>query len=459
MVKQNKSRRRFMGDIASLIALGGSAAMLGPLKLMNAALANSSGSGTPYRALVCIYLGGGNDSFNLVVPNDASGYASYAAARGSLAVAQDQLLPITPLSGGSYGFHPSCPDLQDLFNSSELSVVSNIGPLVVPTSKLEYQTGSVALPPQLFSHSDQTRLWQRGRAVSNFNYGWGGLSGDRIQVLNPPSALAPVISISGQNVFQVGENVVQYQMLPSGPVPLSGYADSDPFGAQRNQALDELLNLSYGDLFEAESAAVLKRARELEEEIGAALDAAPALATVFPAAGSNPLADQLLMVARMIQVRGTLGPNRQIYYVNLGGFDTHAAQLVDQPQLLGALSEAIGAFWNALVELGVQSQVTSFTMSEFARTLNSNGDGSDHGWGGNQLVLGGSVAGGTIHGSFPEVMLNGPDSLNRGQMIPTTAVEQLAAPLAQWVGVDPTDIATVFPNLGNFPAGGLPIML
>lgn len=458
MSQRNKSRRRFLGEMASLIGVGGSAAMLGPLKLMNAALANSKGS-TPYRALVCIYLGGGNDSFNLVVPNDAAGYASYATARGSLALAQNELLPVTPLSGGSYGFHPSCADLQSLFNSSELGVVSNIGPLVVPTSKLEYQAGAVALPPQLFSHSDQTRLWQRGRAVSNFNFGWGGLSGDRIQLLNPPSALAPVISISGQNVFQVGEDVVQYQMLPSGPVPLSGYADADPFGAQRNQALDDLLNLAYSDLFESESGAVLKRARELEAEIGAALDAAPALTTVFPASGSNSLADQLLMVAQMIQVRGSLGPNRQIFYVNLGGFDTHAAQLTDQPQLLGALSEAIGAFWNALVELGVQSQVTTFTMSEFARTLNSNGDGSDHAWGGNQLVLGGSVAGGTIHGSFPNVMLNGPDSLNRGQMIPTTAVEQLAAPLAEWVGVDPADIATVFPNLANFPAGGLPVML
>ncbi len=192
MTQRNKSRRRFLGEVASLVGLGGSAAMLGPLKLMSAALANTQGS-APYRALVCIYLSGGNDSFNLLVPNDAVGYADYAAARGTLAIEQNQLLPVTPLSGGSYGFHPSCPELHALFNSSNLSMVSNIGPLVVPTTKLQYQSAAVPLPPQLFSHSDQTRLWQRGRAVNNFNFGWGGLSGDRILSLNPPSALAPVI--------------------------------------------------------------------------------------------------------------------------------------------------------------------------------------------------------------------------------------------------------------------------
>lgn len=406
-----------------------------------------------YQALVCVFLAGGNDSFNLVVPRDTAGHAAYAASRGNLAVPAANLLPIDPLSGADtrlWGMHPATTHLQTLFEDGRLALLGNVGTLLSPMTKAQYQSGSVPKPAYLFSHSDQTTLWQMPSAKDDVAWGWAGRMADFVLSLNGGSPLSPAISIAGSTRLLRGQTVVPYSMGTSGSVALSGMTGTR--GVKRLQTLRNLLALTQGHPMERHFADLHEQAIDLDTLIRGALNAAPALTTTF---GTDSLAKQLKMVAQMISVRQTLGVLRQVYFVRQGGYDTHDDQDTDQPVLLGQLSAALGAFQAAMAELGVEPNVTTFTMSEFGRTLSSNGNGSDHGWGGNQLVMGGAVQGKRIYGTMPNLALGSSDDVGAGRMLPTTSVDQVAATIAKWFGVAPSDMGTLFPRLSEFATADL----
>ncbi|MBN8481407.1 MAG: DUF1501 domain-containing protein [Xanthomonadales bacterium] len=459
----SRSRRLFLRNATCLTAgavAGG--AWLGRFGLIGQALAQGCpppGAVDDYRALVCVFLFGGNDSFNLIVPSDAARHAVYATSRGAMALDAASLhaLDVTGgTNGHAYGVHPRCAGLAELFNRGDGAFVVNAGTLLEPTTKAAYADPDHPLPPQLFSHNDQQAQWQYGRAEANGSVGWGGLVADRLHVLNVGASLPMSISLNGQNRFQAGATVQPYAMSGAGAAQLVDYPD----GSVQRQALEALVEQAHPDPLTRSYARTLGNALEYSRFMQGALDAVPPLATVFP--GDNSLATSLAMVARVIAARTTLAARRQVFFVSLGGFDTHADQLDEQPDLLGTLSDALLAFDAAMHEIGTHGAVTTFTMSEFARTLNSDGNGTDHAWGGNQFVMGGAVRGQRLYGTpgangdiFPDLVLDGPDSLARGQMIPSTASDQYAATLARWLGVAECDLATIFPYLATFPRANL----
>jgi uncharacterized protein (DUF1501 family) len=464
----SRTRRDFLrGAACAGLGIASAGAMFGHLRLINSAMASpATCPGYPpvndYKALVCVFLTGGNDSFNLIVPRDASRYATYAASRGSMAIASNQLLPInaTGVPGAEqYGVHPSVPELAGLFDAEHGAFVVNTGTLRQPTTKAQYQTPGYPLPPQLFSHNDQQDLWQYGQPTANGRVGWGGLVADRLNVLNVGAAIPISISLSGQNRFQAANTIQPYSISSSGPQTLSGYGN-----AAKLAALQDLLQVAYPDPLTRTYARDFSDAMDYSSTMTSALEATSPLSTVFPA--GNKLADSLKMIAQVISARTTLSAKRQIFFVSLGGFDTHDDMLTDQPQLFTLVSQALGAFYDATVELGVQNAVTTFTMSEFSRTLNTDGDGTDHAWAGNQFVMGGAVRGRRIYGTpatsggiFPDLTLDGSDCLQRGQMIPATSCDQYSATLARWLGVNACDLDTIFPNLVNFPTNDLGFMV
>ncbi len=448
----NNKRRHFLRQMSGLFAAGGAYATLGQLGMMNQALAMGGGSGGGYRALVCIYLAGGNDSYNLFIPTDTARYDQYADMRSNLAIPQNDLLGVTPNSGGDYGFHPSCGGLRDLFNAGDLAVVTNMGTLVAPMDKTEYSNGSVPRPPQLFSHNSQTDLWQTGSAIEGVPQGWGGLMADQLVAMNGNQTLPLSISLGGSNLFGVGNVTSPYQIGSQGLIEVNGFATQQN-STERQAAFDELFAAAYAHPFQRKYQDIMNQSVELEELLTAALDANP-IATAFP---DTSLGNQLEMVARLIAARVATNQTRQIFFVRLGGFDTHNNQNNAQPNLYTQLSEAITAFQTAMgpTDVNVANQVTTFTMSEFARTMNSNGDGSDHAWGGQQIVIGGDVLGQELYGTYPTLELDGVDSVGRGRMIPTTAVDQFGATLASWMELGNNEINAIFPNLNEFGSTNL----
>ena len=464
----SRNRRDFLRRAACAgLGIASAGAMFGHLRLINAAMASPTDCAayppvSDYKALVCLFLFGGNDSFNLIVPSDASRYATYAASRGSMAIANNQLLPVNTAgvpSSEKYGLHPSAAELASLFDANHAAFVVNTGTLRQPTNKSQYLTAGYPLPPQLFSHNDQQDLWQYGQPNANGRLGWGGLVADRLNILNVGATIPISISLSGQNRFQAANAIQPYAISSAGPNTLDGYSIPAKLAA-----LQDLMEVAYPDPLTRTYAQNFSDAMDYSTTMRAALDMTPPLSTVFP--DGNNLADALKMIAKVISSRTTLSAKRQIFFVSLGGFDTHDDMLTDQPELFMTVSQALGAFHEAAVELGVQNAVTTFTMSEFSRTLNTDGDGTDHAWAGNQLVMGGAVRGRHLYGTpaasgglFPDLTLNGPDCLQRGQMIPATSCDQYSATLAKWFGVNPCDLDSIFPNLANFPVKDLGFML
>ena len=455
-------RRDFLRNIAcSSVAFSTGGALLSQLGMIDAALAAQAGCPAyppvdDYKALVCLFLMGGNDSFNLLIPSDAARYATYAASRGAMGIAQNALVPISALGTGggeTYGLHPSCTELASVFDAGHGAFVVNVGTVLQPTTKTQYLTPGYPLPPQLFSHADQQGQWQYGQPTANGSTGWGGLAADRLHVLNAGATIPMSISLSGQNRFQAGMSIQPYSISSAGPTALSGYNGAN--GATRLAALEALLAQSHPDPLTRTYAGKMSNAIDWYNTMQAALAGAPPITTPFP--DNNPVGDALKEIASVISVRSALSAKRQIFFVSYGSFDTHDDQLDDQPSLLSTISQALGAFYAATEELGVASSVATFTMSEFARTLNTDGDGTDHAWGGIQFVMGGSVIGQRLYGTpaasggvFPDQTLDGPDCLSRGQMIPATSCDQYAATLARWLGVSDCDLATIFPYLANF---------
>jgi uncharacterized protein (DUF1501 family) len=464
-----ESRREFL--IRTSCAALGAAALSSGLKKFGliSAMAETLAP-TDYRALVCIFLNGGNDGNNTLVPLDTTPYAAYSGARNSsgLALPQATLLSITPSSLGlPYGLHPSLPELQGLFGSGKLAVVCNVGPLVQPITRTEYKNGAPR-PYQLFSHSDQVAQWQTSRADTREHVGWGGRAGDVTLSFNNGSTFPIVTSTAGQQLFGIGLNSRPLSISPA-PTPLnqvlvlSGFSGSSSSVARRT-AMDAIRGMDP----DVTMVAATGDATQQAITIGQALSSDPALVTVFP---GTRLGNQLKQVAKLISLNlssPTLSLNRQIFFCNLGGFDTHQNQVTNQADLLTDLSQSMKAFYDATIELGVDTRVTTFTLSDFGRTLQPSGSGagsvgSDHGWGNHQFVVGGAVTGGDFYGVvgsngtvFPTLSLGGPDDTDtRGRWIPTCAVEQYAATLASWYGVAPADIPTVFPLIGRFTTADL----
>ncbi len=425
----------------------------------------SGGGGFPdYKAMVCLFLFGGNDSWNMVVPTSTAEYDAYSTARGGplgtgsgLAVPQASLLPLTlqtpDPNGATYGMHPSMVGMQQLFNAGNAAVVANVGPLITPTTKAQYQTAATtghALPPQLFSHNDQQDQWHslRGRAI--VKSGWAGRIADVLNADVSAQQLPLNVSLAGQTFFQAGEIATPYVMGAAGANAFAGFGTAGTNLARRT-AFEAIANASYGTVYERGYAAVQRRAVQYADRVNGAITAARDF-TALPNAGVtlSPLATQLRTVAKLIDVRSRLAMSRQVFFVSTGGFDTHDDLAADQPGLLGNVSVSIKSFYDALTEIGMQGSVTLFTQSDFGRTLTSNGDGSDHAWGGVQLVVGGAVRGQNLYGRYPQLTINGPDDVGGGRMIPSVSSDQYAATIARWFGVNDTNLPLVAPSIGNF---------
>jgi uncharacterized protein (DUF1501 family) len=448
----NIPRRTFIRQAAcAAVGTTSIASTIWNLRAMNAAAAQAMTASTEFRSLVCLFLYGGNDANNMIVPRDNTNYASYAAARGPLALAQNTLLPINPTTpdpqGRLFGLHPSMPEIQTLFNTNKkLAIISNVGTLVEPTTVSQYKSGTAKLPPQLFSHADQQVEWQTSWPDAPPKTGWGGRLADLLTSFNGTSAISMSISLAGTNTFQVGNNVFEYQVSPGGVIGLSGFGGTN--GQIRYQAVQDMLNLPHQNLFEAEFAKITNRAIANNALLSSALTGVT-INTVFPA--NSNLSDQLKMIAKLIAARDALGMRRQIFFCSVGGYDTHSNELASQAGLLTELSQCMNAFYAATKELNIADRVTLFTASDFGRTFASNGTGADHAWGSHAMILGDSVKGGDIYGAYPTLVINGPDDVGQGRWVPTTSVDEYSSTLAKWYGVSSqSDLTTVLPNIGRF---------
>ena len=443
------SRRAFLRRAGEL-SLAGVAA---PWALNLAAMAEAAAQSAPdYKALVCVFLYGANDHGNTLVPYDAATHAAYTNIRQSLAtprsaLAATALTPSVALPGGrQMALAPELAPLKTLFDAGRMGVLLNVGTLIQPTTLAQYNARSVPLPPKLFSHNDQQSVWQSSLPEGSTS-GWGGRIGDLFMAGNGNTTFT-CVNASGNAVYMSGRDAVQYQVSTSGSVALRGI-QSPLFGsAACSDALRALSTASRPHLMQAEHTRVMARAIDANVSLSAALAGAPTLSTPF--AADNSLAQQLQMVARMISVRHALGAKRQVFFVSLGGFDLHDFLVAQHPGLLSNVGNALKSFHDATVELGVANQVTAFSASDFGRTLTSNGDGSDHGWGSHHFIVGGAVKGQRFHGQLPAFSVNGPDDVGQGRLLPTTSVDQLAATLAKWMGVSDTHLPLVVPNIGNY---------
>ena len=423
-----------------------------------------TGAFVDYRALVCVFLHGGNDSFNMLVPNTAAEYNAYAASRQNLAILQSDLLPINPVSGtpGSepFGLHPAMGAVQTLFEAGNAAFVANLGPLVEPTSKTQYQNKSVVLPTQLFSHNDQQSQWHSLKGADTSKTGWAGRIADMIQAEVADQRMATNASLSGTSLFQSADNTIAYVMGQNGPLQFDGFSN-DPTSILFDQklAFQNVLDAQYDSIYERGFADIQNRAVDAADTVATAIvnaENSGIITTVFPV---TPLGRQLSTVAKLIASRAELEMQRQIFFVGIGGFDSHDDQNQNQPGLLGGVSDALAAFYSATIDIGVADSVTAFTQSDFGRTLTSNGDGTDHAWGGNQIVLGGGVRGQDIYGTFPLLQIEGPDDTNGGRIIPTTSADQYAATLAKWFGIPDVDLDIVAPHIDNFAMRDLGFMV
>lgn len=452
----NAARRAFLKRGAALSLAAGATPWALGLAAMGEAAAQAA---TDYKALVCVFLYGGNDYANTVVPYDQASYDAYLALRPNIAIdraalAGTVLNPATALAGGrQYALAPGLAPLLPTFDAGRMAVLLNVGTLVEPVTKAQYQARSARVPPKLFSHNDQQSYWQSS-LPEGARTGWGGRIGDLFAAGNGNSTFT-CISVSGNAVYLTGQSAVQYQVGSGGAVAVNGIK-SNLFGsAACSAALRNLMTQPRAHLLENEYATVTRRSVDSADQLTSAL-AGTTLPTVFPA--GNNLGDQLRTVARLIAARNALGAKRQVFFVSLGGFDTHDALATAHPVLMTTLGDALGAFYQATVDLGVADQVTTFTASDFGRTLVSNNDGSDHGWGSMQFVLGGAVRGREFVGTPPVIASNGPDDVGQGRLLPTLAVEQLGGTLANWFGASATDQLALLPNLANFSTRNLGFM-
>ena len=435
-------RRRLLRLTAAASAAG---LGLGTLAHLSAS-AQSAGD---YRALVYLFMFGGNDGNNLLVPMETAEYASYQRARTNLALARNTLLPIQPRNapGRQFGLHPAMTGLQTLFNQGQAALLANVGSLAAPTTKAQFASRSVPLPDNLYSHSDQQSQWQSAVVDQPGRSGWGGRMVERLLAAETANRGYGLVSVAGSNLWQTSDrNLAAYKVSAAGNFGFDFYkaGNTDALSV----ALTETLAERREHVLEQTWTDVVGRSVENQRILTQALGG-PGLATAFPDSG---LGRQLRMVARLVSARAQLGLTRQCFFCSIGGFDTHGdEQLGRQNQLLGEVSAAVAAFYQATVELGVANQVTLFSGSDFGRTYQSNGQGSDHAWGSHHFVVGGAVRGGQLVGRFPDLTVNGPDDAGDGKWIPGIAVDQLGATLGRWFGAG-SALGEVFPRLSRFDA-------
>lgn len=433
-----------------LLRLGASSALL--LSLGAVAPARAAGA-SDYKALVCLYMAGGNNGFNWIVPYTQAAYDTYAASRGNLAIPRNQLHVLNGVAsdGNSYGFHPSCAELRGLHSDGRLAIVCNVGTLVQPSTKAQVVGGTVPVPLQLFSHIDQQTAWMTSLPDQLIRTGWAGRMADLLgqqQSVN----LATNVSVGGTNYWQEGRESMPYALGTQG-APTLDVLHNPYFRSGRRAAVTQaLIDQGAADehLMVAEFSRILLQAEAKVGLVNDAMETAGDVQAIFPSFdGDDDLGGQLNAVAKCIKARDGIGDNRQIFYVQIGGFDTHNNELVQQEQQLRTVSRNLYVFWSALEEMGMTDSVTVFTASDFGRSLGSNGDGSDHAWGNHHIVMGGAVRGG-YYGRMPSLRIGGDDDIGAGRILPTTATDQYAATLARWFGIADADLPTVFPNLPRF---------
>lgn len=466
MITFSQNRRQFLGQAScgavSSIPVLNTLLNLSLAEKISAVTAPANGE---YRALVCLFLSGGNDSYNMLVPREASAYAQYQATRSNLALAPASLIDIHPTGQPTFAVHSGMPEIATLFDAGNAAFVANVGTLIEPVqNRTQVNTLAKQLPLGLYSHSDQIEQWQTSLPHQRSGIGWAGRTADLLQGLNANPKVPMNISLDGSNVWQTGNNVAEYAITTGGAVALQNYK----FGWQQydtgsqafSQGVDSQLALQYSNVLMQTFNTRKKAAMDAYDAFTTATSGALPGGVTFP---STYVGSRLQMIAKAIQghANAALGAVRQTFFINWGGWDHHSGVLTYQGQMLPQVSAAIGAFYSALTAMGMQNNVTLFTASDFGRTLTSNGQGSDHAWGGNQLVVGGSVVGKKIHGQFPSLALNpqsGPEQnpldLGSGRLIPTTSCDQFFAELALWLGVSPTDLPLVLPNIGNFYSPG-----
>ena len=442
-------RRHFLRHLGAI----GAGTALAQLGLLGAS-AQAAGD---YKALVCIFLLGGNDGNNTIIPIDASGYTNYATARGSLALTQANLTLLSEAGGLSrFGMHPGLKDWQTIWDAGHMAILHNTGTLVQPLTKIQYQSKSIPTPLGLFSHLDQQRQWQA--SVSNLpsSTGWGGRLAEAIAGYNSGAGVPTMISTTGNNLFVTGKASRALTIPVSGTFGVNGM-DNSMAGMTRKTALSQLLGLDRDADLVGAAQDIVTNAMYYSDALNPILANTSSTAALAFSGLTSSMAKQLLAVAKIIEARSSLGASRQIFLVALGGFDTHSNQIAAQNNLFGQLGPAVKAFYDSMVAIGENTNVTSFTLSDFSRTLKPNtNNGSDHAWGSHQFIIGGAVRGRLFYGTPPSLILNGPDDAgSEGRWIPTTAVDQYAATLATWFGASPTGLATVLPNLSRFRTGNL----
>lgn len=446
--KNSFSRRDFLKK--SALATLGSSSLFSLISQFNMAHAQTS-SFNDYRALVCVFLYGGNDAYSMLVPYSQSEYNNYADTRRNLAIPRSDLIPISPQNSqpADYGLHPELTEIASLFANNKLAFVNNIGTLIEPTTQADYINNNVALPPQLFSHNDQQNFMMSLQATKP-QQGWASRMAELMMDANGSNDLSMNISLSGANTFQMGGAQAPYVVSAEG---VSEYwsirpQSSEIWDVNRVAAYRKILDQSHSHLFAQTFADTQSRSLLLGQRVSAALSTVSPLTTEFNQ--NSGLSASLRMVANLIAARSTLNKNRQIFFVGIGDYDTHGDQANRYPALMRELNHSLNSFYNAMAELGVSDKVTTFTASDFGRTLTSNGDGTDHGWGSHQMVMGGAIDGGKFFGTMPELVIGSNDDIGEGRIIPTTAVDQYAASLAGWYGLTGSQIVETFPNLANF---------
>ena len=449
------NRRKFLGQ-ASCAAIGSTTLLS---TILNMGVANSlAGMNTPtystggdYKAMVCILLAGGNDSFNMLVPRNGNHYNEYATTRSNLALPQGDLLPLnyTDTNGKQFGLHPSMPEVQSLFNDNKLAFVSNVGTLIEPTTKAQYLNGSKPVPLGLLSHADQIQQWQTSIPQTRSSKGWGGRMADILQAGNANQNISMNISLSGTNIFQVGNQSAEYAIRASagGSVGISTYDGTSALDNALKQGAESLLAQQYQDIFKSTFTNKITDSQSNHVEFSAALGQAPVINTSF---SDNAVSANMELIAKTIAVRDVLNVKRQTFFITIGGWDHHDEVLNNQVAMLSVVSKALSEFQTAMEELNLSDCVTTFTASDFGRTLTSNGNGSDHAWGGNVMVMGGAVNGGQIFGEYPSLALNSTDDVGGAILLPTISTDEYFAELSKWFGVSNGDLSYVLPNVGNF---------
>jgi len=450
-------RRAFLRQLGALSALG----LASRLDLIRFAAEASAQTQPDYKALVCVFLFGGNDGNNTVIPLDAAGYGQYAAIRpatSGINLSQASLLPIQPIDSASpFGLHPSLTDLQMLFNQNRMAILANVGTLLQPTTQAQYAAG--LRPLSLYSHADQQAQWQSAVSSAASGTGWGGRIADKVAPMNAASGFPVVTSLDGAVLFTSGASAIPLSIPVTGSFALSGYSGSTAAAASMN-AVQQLLAQASGNALVDGASDIGAQALDLSATVNPILaNANSTIAPLFTNLNTST-ANQLYQVAKLIEARAATGAARQIFFVQLGSFDTHGDQLNRQQNLFEELSPALKAFYDATVALGVASQVTTFTLSDFGRTLQpASGGGTDHAWGSHHFIIGGAVQGGKIYGRYPQLSLGGPDDAEKeGRWLPSCSVDQYGATLARWFGVATTDLDSVFSNLASFSTADLGFM-